>query len=918
MGQVITLNGKSYVAKSIRRYTVDPRGLQQRMTGEHQRSDNGKITSAIYDNWNEMGIGWRKNRRRTGRGVGGMWKSTSETRFAESAYNGLMETEQTHAAPLDHLVRYINFNGDLWGIFEKDYSTATIGIVTTGKYAASTPGYALTAGSAEIPQLNGSTAGGQNSGTSQTVSHTVQSTYGNRIVIARIVSGNTGTPAAPSGVTQAGNAMTKLVESVGASIISSIWYRVAPSTGSQDVVATWAESQDRGSVMYVGDYYFVDQSTPFGANAGAHNSSAQTISTGVATITKGGLALIAGGHEDHLNNMSVLADSGTPTEENETATTNIRSVFGRLREDYDRADQTYGVSTPGSASSIAVTYGVLRPPSGVIVHSSSLTEGVRAFDACLHKGICIVIGSAAGGNEQRVMAWKSTDMTTWTEIDGANWPTGNLLTTTVTRRNNYNDDFARLLDDGNKLWAFVRDDANNEIECLTSVDSGANWVAEFQIPSTDGPKGAAIWFDRAGTQFPLLATAEGIYSLDAANNVFVKEIALDGQAGNGRFMTVGDDGNLYIPLSDDDVLQARFSGQGSTGDPTLHLERIGPMAAHDGLPAVWRGDAHYVTSGNSVGGLATRWLWTAYGGSGAGKTGTIMCYDYAASAKQEFPVWHCFHDAQENSVSGMGQNVVITQLGLSAEDDGTPRLHATAEAAAASLMFEFAEPTVNHFAQGVTGKYLQNSYIQFAEDDHGDPHTSGALHIGRLDGAELANDADNNEEIEWTFGLLNDNFTFGTAPGAFAADVTSIALGSGLGVSATGSVHQLTFERRSGTTSERAVLHEFEVQYSKRVQTLKGYEILIDLDQSNKAEATYSTWEDKISSVEDTIAQLETVEASAVTVPLVIGSLATINVEVVGTDWALSLDTQGEALSGPIYSGAIVKGDVTLRLEERL
>ena len=918
MGQVITLNGKSYVAKSIRRYTVDPRGLQQRMTGEHQRSDNGKITSAIYDNWNEMGIGWRKNRRRTGRGVGGMWKSTSETRFAESAYNGLMETTQTHAAPLDHLVRYINFNGDLWGVFEKDYATATVALTTVGKYAAATPGYALAGGGAEIPTLNGSTSGKTNTGTTVTVSHTVQSTYGNRLVVARVLGKKTGgSQADPTGVTQAGNAMTKLTSATGNSAVNaSIWYRVAPTTGAQDVVVTFGATQNHGIGMYVSDYYFCDQTTPFESSASA-GASATSVTTAAVTVRRGALAIICGGHGT-IGGMAVSANTGTPSEELEDATTNLDLVYGQLIEVDKLTDQTYTIATDGGSEGCAVAAGSLAPPHGVIEYATGLTVGVRAFDTCMHKGKCVVIGSAGRGTEQRYMIWQTSDMDDWDRINGSNWPTGNLLTTTVTRRNNHNDDFARLLDDGNKLWAFVRDDTNNEIECLTSVDSGANWVAEFQIPSTDGPKGAAIWFDRSGTQFPLLATAEGIYSLDAANNVFIKEIALDGQAGNGRFMTVGDDGNLYIPLSDDDVLQARFSGQGSTGDPTLHLERIGPMAAHDGLPAVWRGSAHYVTSGNSVGGLATRWLWAAYGGSGGSKTGTIMCYDYATSVKQGFPVWHCFHDAQENSVSGMGQNVVITQLGLSAEDDGTPRLHATAEAAAASLMFEFAEPTVNHFAQGITGKYLQNSYIQFAEDDHGDPHTSGALHIGRLDGDELTNDADNNEEIEWTFGLLNDDFTFGTAPGAFAADVTSIALGSGVGVSATGSVHQLTFERRSGTTNKRAVLHEFEVQYSKRVQTLKGYEILIDLDQSNSAEATYTTWEDKISSIEDTISLLETVEASDITVALVIGSLAAINVEVVGTDWALLLDTQGEALSGPIYSGAVVKGDVTLRLEERL
>ena len=126
------------------------------------------------------------------------------------------------------------------------------------------------------------------------------------------------------------------------------------------------------------------------------------------------------------------------------------------------------------------------------------------------------------------------------------------------------------------------------------------------------------------------------------------------------------------------------------------------------------------------------------------------------------------------------------------------------------------------------------------------------------------------------------------------------------------------FERRSGTDTKRAVLHEFEVQYSKRVQTLKGYEIVIDLNQSNQAEATYTTWEDKISSVEDTIAQLEIIEAKDTTVQLWIGGLAAVNVEMTGTDWSLELDNAGEVITGPIYSGAIVKGQVTITLEERL
>ena len=690
MGQVILLNDKSYVATAIRRYTVDPRGLQQRTTGEHQRSDNGKITSAIYDNWDKTGIGWRKNRRRTGRGVGGMWKSTSETRFAESAYNGLMEAAQTHAGPADHVRRYVNFNGSLFGVFEEEYASGAINTAVTRKFNGGTDTWDDS--DTGLNPTFGADTIGSGTGTNKTVSHTAQTVNGNRLVVATVAQydaggGGLGTVTA---ATYQSVAMTLLGTVTAGSTKLSIYYLVdPPTTGTFSVTISASDEM----LVHVGDYYNVDQLKPFRYSATNSSSGAQSLSV-AQQVHDDDLVIGAFNHRPSTGSQGAMTQG---TGQTETSEFSNGSSSHEVATSYERSGTTsttfdHSYTTDANSGPCCAIGGVLSAPNGVITVAQANITGIRIFDACTHKGRLWIIGSAGEASEQTYGIWSSGDGAAFVSHSGSNWPTGNLLTTTVTRRNNYNDDMARLLDDGDTLWAFVRNNPDNEIECYTTTNQAVTWTNEFDIPSADGPKGAAVWYDRKGTQFALLAAAEGVYSLDDTNNIFIKEIPLDGQASNGRVMTVGDDGNLYLPLGDDDVLQAKLGSQGGGADTTLHFERIGPMAAHDGLPAEWRGTVNYISSGNSVGGLASRWLWVAYGGSGASKTATIMCYDYAISEQVGYPVWHCFHDAQENSVTGMGQNVVLTQLGLSAHSDGTPRLHVAAEGTATSLMFGFTEP----------------------------------------------------------------------------------------------------------------------------------------------------------------------------------------------------------------------------------
>lgn len=908
---VITLGTKNYVVKNIRRYTVDPRGQQTRTTGEYRVSDNGKVTAATFDgDWADMGIFWNKNRRRTGRGVGGIWKSQAETRFHHGIYNGLMETEQTQPSGPSHLKRYLNFNGDLWGLFEEDASASSGTRAGAGKFGATSDDW-----TGYIAPVFESFSLGEGTSATLTVAHTVQSTRGDRIVIAIVTDNSSG---GPSGVTYDGAAMTEVTGSPKANgdISISFFYKLNPSTGSEvNCVASGMGTTQNGMTVF--DLSGVDQSTPFGTIVSqAASSSNPTVDV---TASVGGLVI--GGIYKKTDSSFATETTG----QTRMQRTVLDNAVSQTAYEIPEADGTTTFSYTWASSSAHIHAAVGVNGSGILVASGqAASEGVRVFDATTHKGKAWAVTSGGSNGELTYMIFSTPDMATWSEEENpsGNWPTGNLLTTTITRRNNFDDDGARLLDDGNFLWAFLYDYPNGEIECYTTVDDGTNWVNEFNIRSADGPKGAVIWVDRSGAETPLLATAEGVYALDATNNIFTLEIPLDGQSGNGRWMIEGDDGALYIPLAQDDIL--RVSVESTASGAKYKTERIGPMAAHDGMPAEWRGHANYIMSGKSAGGVASRWLWVLFGGHASGAYATVLCYDYDASAKQGHPVWHCFHDTDLNSITGMGSgNVDLTMAALSAEDDSRVRLHVSAEGSDESIMFHFEEPLVDHDTQSINtdaegAKYLENCKVYFAGDDHGDPHTGGAIHMGRVDAHELSATSDGSgayERIEW----YRDNLDGGwdaSKTATFYSDALSFTLASGLGTSDIGSNHELRFIRRTGSTSsqwyKKAVLHEFQELYSKTVTTLKGYEITIDLIETAKADPAIAD-----DDVETVIDQLETVEALDILVALTVGTQAAINVEMVGNDWNLETVNDGGGDS-VIDTGRVASGTARIVLEERL
>ncbi len=132
---IIDLNGNMYVIGPLEQ-TYSPRLAPPfRTRGVQVRADDTSVNRFIHSGF-PLGIGWSRMKRESERGVGGLLDSTCWTAKGPVTL-GKLEESQTHSSPADHLVKAVNFRGDLWGIFERDYSGGNQGSVRTRKFASS-------------------------------------------------------------------------------------------------------------------------------------------------------------------------------------------------------------------------------------------------------------------------------------------------------------------------------------------------------------------------------------------------------------------------------------------------------------------------------------------------------------------------------------------------------------------------------------------------------------------------------------------------------------------------------------------------------------------------------------------------------------------------------------------------------------
>lgn len=545
-------------------------------------------------------------------------------------------------------------------------------------------------------------------------------------------------------------------------------------------------------------------------------------------------------------------------------------LWGFFEDDYDASSAAQNVARKYGATSDDWTGGGNINGS----HSGTVAEGARLFDAVVHKGRMYSIGSAGraadSGLELRYRYFYSTDGATWTFAGTpTGWPNTDILTTTITRRNNFEDrGYGQLLDFGNTLMVALFDVVNSEIEVYYTTDEGTNWTAGAVIQSSSGPKAFLRWsnpFNSPPTDSPVLVTSDGIYRVDSAGTTSDLILALDGHADTGRGAAIGLGGQLMF-------------GSGATGAgyelfSNMNIFQFGPPG--DGFVAARQGHINKIIA------PLGRYFYVSYGGHVAGDQASIFAIRYEW---QQDPVTGWFYRPWHSMYQEADANIDITTLVESPEDDGTPRLHFALEHASSSEMYHLENHDDSEAATGTTHKRATTGFMEMAEEDFSDPHETKTILRTRIDADNLSAD-DTGQYAEHEYGIDGAAWTnvsnFGNYVsgdkalfwGRTQQNVTGqTEAGNSEGIAAVTLRNRLVF--KGAEASQGPSLKELEVTAVTLYDDLLRFVVPIDLD------ATTSLGGDDQRSAEQVHDELITILRTNTLVPFEYGKQTAIYVRV--------------------------------------
>jgi hypothetical protein len=477
--------------------------------------------------------------------------------------------------------------------------------------------------------------------------------------------------------------------------------------------------------------------------------------------------------------------------------------------------------------------------SGVQVGGANVSddnEGVRAWDAVEGFGYLFVLQSGADpdGDETNESAETRYSISKYDGSNvtiamnaGANPFDGTIVTTTThTRRNNFDDDHGKMVVFQNRLIIAVFDSANSQIEIWYSANPTAGtptYTAGAVIASKTGPRELLDWktpLVSPPTPAVTLVTQDAVYRVDHSSNTYDKIYELDGYDATGHGAVVGQDGDLYIGLNS--------TGQiiGLHAQPTGGLQQriVGPPG--DGLVTAHQGTIKHIIA------PPLPWLFVAYGGQAADKKASIFAIEYAQHVDPDTNrVFHPWHSIYEEA----NANIDLYQLGYSARDDGAPRLHFALEHASSSEMYHLEHVAMSGFASGAARKTQASGFIEFAEEDFGDPHTNSAVFQGLIDADDLTSST-SGEYVQWQWGADGAAYTANDGGDFLSSDKDLILGTNGVGESAKTFRNRLDLKRDDGDTSQGPKVKDFELQARNKVQTLWRFEIPIDISATARNE----------------------------------------------------------------------------------
>ena len=485
------------------------------------------------------------------------------------------------------------------------------------------------------------------------------------------------------------------------------------------------------------------------------------------------------------------------------------------------------------------------PSSGATVRTGPSAVGGRVFAVGTHKGNIIVItndtgaGSGAGKNDSfTVLRNPDPEGSAWTEIKGTGFPDAADISGTVRDRNNFDDAYSAMVDEGNILLVALlfgsgaATDAN-AIRVYETPDLGANWSLTATIDGVgEYVMGFHRWRDPTDTasMTSVLVTNYNVYKIDSANNTATPLLpggVLKGDANDGRGNAVGYDGSLYISLSTGDHLKLTILGANNLEilniGPATGVQHDGEFVPSDGLPAAYQGHSNYLLD------TPSDWLYAAYGGHAADTYATVLAYS------KSHMKWYVVYDEADADID-------IYMLGFTTESDGVPRLFFALEHASSAEMYHIEFPNTPVTA-GQTQYYQATSYIDHPYDNHSDPHVNTGIFHAHMDAGDLTagsggSGGSGDEFITVSYGI-NDAVRTTAELGDFLSGQLTLDFPAGstsVGISAL-NIGLRELLDRSSTTTKTPKRREMTVEARPKLINKKTWDFVVDIEATARDHA---------------------------------------------------------------------------------
>ena len=257
------------------------------------------------------------------------------------------------------------------------------------------------------------------------------------------------------------------------------------------------------------------------------------------------------------------------------------------------------------------------------------------------------------------------------------------------------------------------------------------------------------------------------------------------------------------------VLYVDGDSYGRETDVTQEGIFLGP-AAGDGCEPKLYGSFRWWKS-------AGEFLFAAVGGYASGRTGWIYKFNrYGWS-----PAY----------IHGSA-NYDLYWMDISANDDGTPRLHFAIRSGGNTTDIYFLERPLTNITDGQTYTYQTSLALDRPEYDLGLPRITKALLQINGDYANLGekDDSENYVNVDYWAGAGMSGTP--TNAGDFDEDTQSITLASGAGVANKAFAFRENLIRESGTTTTTPQSRTLETNFFAKIPAVQRFTFMIDVDDS--------------------------------------------------------------------------------------